>query len=148
MIILDLDNCISDDGWRWHMILPHDPAAHPFARFARYHAHAIWDEAANHIVWRCRQDIIICTARPEEQRRNTERWLNRIGLRPFTVLMRADDDFRSSVNVKRDMAQAIVANGRAVERAFDDREDIIKMYHEMGIQATQLAINQGATEWQ
>ncbi len=141
MIILDLDNCIADDGWRiskidWNFDDPN-------MRYHRYHSLAPFDTAANHdLIERARQEgYVISTARPIFYRHSTEEWLKRlICVKPMGVFMRGIGDHRKSVELKKDhlvIAREIqhLAPSKGVGAAFDDRPDVVSMYIEQGIPA-------------
>lgn len=149
VIILDLDNCISDDGWRvetidWHRD-GHD-------RFHRYHSLAPWDSYAPHpdvAHWvTSGERIAIFTARPVMYRHLTEEWLRRKSVEYTYLLMRNQSDLRPSLELKRSQLQWLVSHYDVrlddIGMAYDDRPEIVAMYREAGLQAEVRAIHNKA----
>ena len=131
--IIDLDNCISDDAWRLHMFELHKQDVD--ARYRNYHQHCGYDEIGNVHTLKAilrRYQIYIFTARPEQYRALTEKWLAFHGVDYKKLFMRGNDDHRCSVEVKRDMLNAL-PNKQDVVFAIDDRSDILAMYADEGI---------------
>lgn len=144
MIILDLDNCISDDGWR----IPHIRwDARGQERYHDYHLLAPFDELGNAHLFanRAPASVAILTARPLSFRAATVEWLKRKRV-PYTVLlMRPNADTRHGPAVKRDQLQWLFdyyeVTPESVECAYDDREDICAMYRAAGVRAVQISIH-------
>ena len=149
MRIIDLDNCIADDGWRIPMIGAKPewiemPSA--FDNFYAYNALSIWDELRNADIL-CHNGLnAILTARPTIYRSITEMWLRRNNVQWCHMIMRNMDDERRSLDVKRTQVQWLLAfyglSPDQIEVAYDDREDIVSMYaSEFGMRAEQRAIH-------
>lgn len=122
MIIVDIDNCVSDDSHRWglpwdeyhgkfrldeYVPLPGDSAAYAFKLFI--------------------------TARPEKYRDETVAWLLDTGAAlqsRFDLIMRKDDDTRSSVCVKGDgLLDFMHRHPQAhFDGCYDDRKDVLERY--------------------
>ncbi len=95
--------------------------------------HDVIDRLEYH--WLCKQDILIVTARAEEYRRYTTDWLYKYAV-PYTkVFMRPSGDFRSDVDVKRDILEEILEDWTPIH-AFDDNPNVIKLWREYGIPVT------------
>jgi hypothetical protein len=80
--------------------------------------------------------VIVNTGRPEGARAATERWLAR-RFKIDLTLMRAANDFRSTVEVKRDNLVRHVLP-MCMERdvfAFDDNLSALRMYRDLGTTA-------------
>lgn len=138
MIILDLDNCISDDGWRIKYINWHREDLD--GRWFPYHQLSGFDALANSDLLATKEQIIICTTRPVAFRPLTEEWLRRNGVQPVHLLMRNNNDRRASVSVKREQVEWLhtlygVAPG-SILHAYDDRTEVVHMYRSLGIPAT------------
>lgn len=136
-IILDIDNCISDDGWRIPFIKMETNDLR--ARFHEYHMLSAFDVPANlQNIVRDADDILIFTARPSEYRAITDEWLRRrAGITPRLMIMRAPLEHAPSLELKKRMLCAVlrdtdIAVGDIVA-AYDDREDIVRMYLDHGI---------------
>ena len=137
-IIVDLDNCIADDGWRIPRIEWHKE--NPLERYHDYHSLSAFDRLVNEdIVQRPGQEVIIFTARPVLYRRITEEWLSRNSVVHKHLVMRNNGDHRSSVELKRQMLHWLPENygvmWKDIAGAFDDRQDVVDMYRRYGIDA-------------
>ncbi len=76
--------------------------------------------------------IILLTGRSEKTRAVTEAWLNRHGIEPDCLLMRAEDDFRKDWEMKEDFVSEIT-DKFDVHGAFDDSESVLAMLNRRGI---------------
>jgi len=142
-LILDIDNCIADDGWRIPQIDWGTDDA--FRRYHFYHQLAPWDNAGNRDLFIGREEgLIIFTSRPVHYRAMTLEWLQRVGVKVEHLLMRNDNDVRPSIHVKRsqlgwlgeyDVRLAQIAC------AYDDRPEILKMYRAHGLRAELRALH-------
>jgi hypothetical protein len=144
-IILDLDNCIADDAWRIPQI--RWQKTNPTERYHDYHSLSGFDKVANEDLL-CTPvgiGIIICTARPLAYHAVTKEWLRRNDVGHWHLLMRNNNDHRSSVDIKRGMLrwlEDLYAVGRdSIVAAYDDREDIVQMYREEGVHGVQRAVH-------
>jgi hypothetical protein len=135
-IILDLDNCISDDGWRIQYI--DWSTDDPDERYRKYHDGMKCDKFANAHLLDTSQSIIIFTSRPERYRSNTENWLAAHNIKFVELCMRPHDDHRPSLQLK---ASFLAVNTRHITCAYDDRPDIVEMYRLNGIQAEVVKIH-------
>ena len=143
--IVDLDNCISDDGWRIPKInweLEGDE------KWDEYHANCDNDEPRNLEHLDRNLPIVIFTARPMKFLMKTMFWLyESAGLngRIFDMFMRPDNDHRPSVELKmaflNDLMTKYVISKDNILTAFDDREDVLTMYRSQGIRANRLKIH-------
>ena len=137
-IILDLDNCISDDGWRIRYINWSEENA--LRRYHDYHLLAAFDRVGNQELFaKTPHHIVVLTARPILYRAATEEWLRRAGIFPAVLMMRDNDDHQHSRDLKRQQIQAVMQQhnlpAEAIACAYDDRPDVIEMYRELGIKA-------------
>ena len=149
--IWDLDNCLSDDRSRIKLIDWANPDM--TERYADYHAACAHDPARNLDVFHAITQLarpIFFTARPEAVRTDTTRWVRcELDIHQPLILMRRDDDRRPSSQVKCEMlAQYKFAlhqrnpfSQDACFAAFDDREDIVDMYRQCGLNAALLSIH-------
>lgn len=134
MIILDLDNCIADDGWRIQHI--NWQLKDPDRRYHDYHLLAAFDECKNVHLFNGREDIIILTARPITFKAATVEWLFRNNVWHKHLLMRNVGDHRPSVKLKEAQLGWLTeyAVGLSdIELAVDDRPDVLEMYARYGI---------------
>lgn len=84
--------------------------------------------------------LICITGRPERTRAATLKWFReKIGPEPDAIYMRKDHDFRPDVEVKREWVEKLRAEGYYIRLAFEDRDRVVKMYRDLGIQCCQVA---------
>lgn len=84
--------------------------------------------------------LVCVTARPERTWYDTVRWLNeKAGFDPYKIFMRDDDDNRPEAEVKRDIVQFLRREGYHIAVAFANRDEIVKMYRDMGIPCCQVS---------
>lgn len=143
MIILDLDNCISDDAWRIPKIRWQQ--TDPMRRYHDYHLLAGFDKLANKHLLSPDLPLVIFTARPVMYRAITEEWLERNGIAIYALLMRNDNDHRSGPDVKETQLSWLLGaynvSKSQIDMAYDDRPEIVEMYQRNGIKARQVAIH-------
>lgn len=143
--IFDLDGCLVDDEWRLPLI---KEEGHP-NRWDEYHAVLDKDQALD--VGRLKLldcidqgfGIFIITARPEYTRNQTELSLKKlfpelINHGYFLFMRNNGDDLTPSPALKTDIVNEIKFHMRGrqqIKIAFDDRRDVCKAYHLLGIRA-------------
>lgn len=151
-VIFDLDGCVSDDAWRRSRI-PSDATGG--LQFDFYHAGCGQDKplaAGGEILRRHIADghyVIFATARTTKFAKLTADWIkDNFRIEPnreFMLLMRQENDHRSSPEIKREMTQFIKRwctepdRPAEVVAAYDDRIDVVCMYREEGLPAKVLA---------
>lgn len=129
--IVDLDSTISDDTWRLWLI---DPEAEDGEhKYHNYHIHCDEDKVMNrHIVDEAPCKVFFLTARPEYVRQKTRKWLEDNSFQYDALIMRPNDNHEHSVEMKRKFVTDLLKLFK-IERAYDDRQDIIDMYHSIGV---------------
>jgi hypothetical protein len=140
--LIDLDNCVSEDKWRWPLFELH--LEKPNDRYVKYHDACESDPHRNNDILRNfarDSDLIVFTSRPEAVRVKTQRWLNRWRIPVIGIFMRPDDNQDPSVILKRKFYEALPRHYNVL-RAIDDREDILNMYDFFGIPTQQVIIHQ------
>lgn len=146
-IILDIDNCISDDEWRIHLIRPGNLT--PFQKYDLYHKLSAFDSIKNkHLFENVPFDeIYIFTAMPEIYAETRLKWLTRNGVHFNTMFMRRENDHSPSVKLKEDMLFALLEDGidKSTITAYDDKKEVIAMYRRNGVRARQVSIHKKET---
>lgn len=136
---IDLDNCISDDKWRWPLFDLHKPVINE--RYTRYHEACDRDLHQNSFVLRELKRrygrLIVFTSRPESVRHKTQRWLDKWNIPVTAMLMRPDDNHEPSTILKRRMLTEWLDKDFHIRHAIDDRVDILNMYSEEGVAIVQ-----------
>jgi hypothetical protein len=129
--IVDLDNTISDDAWRHWLIDPEAPDG--LHKYHEYHLHCGGDNVMNrHIVDEAPCKVFFMTARPEYMRLKTRRWLEDNNFSYDALIMRPNDNEEHSAEMKRKFTLDLLKLFK-IEKAYDDRQDIIKMYNSIGV---------------
>lgn len=146
MILVDLDNCLSDDSWRIPLVKwEHDNL---FLRYHPYHMAIPGDNVANGHMVTTTERVVITTSRPVQYKWLTRMWLDYHKINYAALLMREREDGElTSPEVKRKAVQTIrrVQPGTIITMAYDDRPDVIAMYQQEGIPAQHVAIH--TYEW-
>jgi phosphoglycolate phosphatase-like HAD superfamily hydrolase len=137
VILVDIDHTITDAAWRDHLIGGEGGWDH-------YHSESEKDKPATDI---CSIlaflsgpfEIVAVTARPEKWRQLTHKWCTNNF--PFVdeILMRANDDYSPSPEVKlRLVEQRFGPNWQErVACIIDDRDDVTSAFKEAGVTVLQ-----------
>lgn len=86
-------------------------------------------------------EVIYVSGRHDRLRGTTETWLRKHGLyfHPHTLLMRLDGDKRPDTEVKKEILESVLAQGKRPAFAIDDRNSVVAMWRESGITCLQVA---------
>ncbi|WP_446030895.1 phosphatase domain-containing protein [Phaeobacter inhibens] len=86
-----------------------------------------------------RYELILVSGRGEEFRSVTETWLT-WNLIPFgKLLMRPQGDFRSDVEVKQEILDGLLSEGKTISFVVDDRDSVVAMWRRNNITCLQCA---------
>ena len=85
-------------------------------------------------------ECIVLTARGESSREESSAWLEKIGVSVTEMFMRASGDTRKDYIIKEEILEEIIEKYGTPFCAFDDRQDVIDMYHRLGISSFQIRI--------
>lgn len=78
--------------------------------------------------------IIFVTARPEDYREETTRWLDNHGLSfAWTLIMRRSNDKRPDTEVKQQILDTYFPDKSQIHLVIDDRPSVIRMWRENGL---------------
>lgn len=151
-IIFDIDGTLADVEHRKHHLpnwdrffaeMHNDPLIHPIGWLADKLIHASLFEDAD----KNQPDfkVIVVTARPEQYKEATEKWLER-NLRWYAyidrIYMRTEDDFRRDSVVKAEILQKIMDDGYEPFLVVDDRPEVVEMWRSFGITTLQCATDE------
>lgn len=145
-IVLDLDNCIADDEWRLPSIRWDE--ADVMKRFDTYHKQAGNDHLANsHLFISREHPVLIVTGRPIRDWALTVRWLQWHRVPYIGLYMRPNEDGGlTAPELKRRLLyrafEAFSIGSDHIVCAYDDRRDVIEMYHAEGVHAEQVYIHE------
>ena len=158
-IIIDMDNCLSDDRWRRAQVF--NPRAADFAvgkllapfhgynSLAPFDAPTTRDAFAQEILHWDNPAVVISTARPEFYFTATKEWLSRNfpELQLLNIYMRNNADDASGVEVKRkSLGRLKLDYSPEILCAYDDDRDALDMYADNGIQGKVVDIAAGIFE--
>jgi len=139
-ILVDLDHTLSNAFHRDEMI--------GVETWDTYHAASINDEPLHDVCGLVRAlalqgyTLVGLTARPAKWRQLTNEWLVKHGVPLDTILMREDEDFRPSAEMKTALALDYFGGEEALRErvAFllEDREDVAAAFSALGITALQV----------
>lgn len=142
LAFIDIDHTIADSYWRDPMI--------GVASWDEYHAAGRDDKPIPEAValvnalhdsgW----SVIGLTGRPERFRQMTMKWLCDYNVMIDTLVMRANDDYRSTPDYKLAEAKTIMAAEKDfVAVVFDDRDDVCAAFKAERIVAVQVQTSGG-----
>jgi predicted kinase len=78
--------------------------------------------------------VIFCSGRQEKDRAPTVRFIqNCLSDMPYSLFMRADNDFRKDNIVKEEIFNQKIKNNFWVKYIFDDRKSVCQMWHSIGL---------------
>ncbi len=84
-------------------------------------------------------NIIYMSGRDEVCRPQTVMWLESMGLAHGHLFMRTSGDYRKDSIVKKELYSSYVEPHYAVEFVVDDRDQVVKMWRELGLTCLQVA---------
>lgn len=146
IVICDIDNCISDDGHRLHLIREH-PSGLPWAKYHLYHKACIRDKAdfIPEIKDR-RYEVHYISGMPEAYRAIRLQWFLQNGKKPgMRQLHLRPNDAQGIpvVELKRAITIRLLETEFSPEdvvACYDDRREIVQMYSELGLPGVHRAI--------
>lgn len=146
IIVFDLDGTLADlqhrigyienkpKNWKaFHAAVKHDTPIEPIIFLYK-----LIEDSVERVVEDVR--LIICSGRGAESRADTEAWLDRHGIYYEQLMMRPVNDHRPDYIIKKEMLDNIIAQyGTKPWLVFDDRNQVVDMWRENGIQVCQVA---------
>jgi hypothetical protein len=84
-------------------------------------------------------NIILCSGRGREQETDTRNWLAKHKIPYNHLYIRKERDYRCDSIVKKELFDAIVADGFKPLIVFDDRDRVVDMWRENGLVCAQVA---------
>lgn len=135
-IWIDIDNTLSDNDHREHFLnnpegkkdwkgffkaLGEDPVNEPIKAIA------------NNFYENGKVEVLICTARPDDYRRDTAAWLKKHDIKYNRMIMRQRGDFRKDSIVKEMMLEFEIKPLHELLFSVDDRKDVIDRIRTHGV---------------
>lgn len=144
IFLVDIDGTISNLQHRLRFITQQDPKD-----WDSFFDECDMDEPIQDIItlvqdvmrWR-KNTLVFVTGRTEAVRDKTWRWINKhLGYAPdeFLLLMRKDGDHRNDDIVKAELLREAGIKAKDVFLALEDRNQVVRMYRDMGITCLQVA---------
>lgn len=155
IILVDIDHTISDAFWRDELI----KRSRDSGDWHDYHSRGKEDKPLADVKMLLQVLILGCkehyeatdlevwgiTARPEKWRKQTMDWFVKNEIDLDVILMRPEDAFKPAPQIKIDLCN----ENRIMDKIlciFDDREDVISAFRELGITAFHVYARKGETK--
>lgn len=140
--ICDIDGTIADIGHRLHFIKRQGKKDHESFYQACDKDKRKDDiyEVINRIQSSPYNPIIYVTGRPERVRYKTLTWLteNNFWVDDDNLYMRKEKDYRSDVEVKREIYETYIKDKYQVIAVFDDRDSVVQLWRSLGLTCLQV----------
>lgn len=141
-IIFDLDGTLCNVDHRLHHIAGEKKDWDSFNAackddFPHYKIAAIYNKMCNDETSVHNFPAIFMSGREEKHRAATENWLKKNKLIPDVLLMREIGDYRSDVEVKKELLQKYVQDA-PILFVLEDRSGVVKMWRELGLTCLQV----------
>lgn len=144
IIICDLDGTLADCTHRQHHVQGEGKKDWKafFAGMDKDTLNKNLNSVLEHL-WITGHDVWFVSARPDNYRDVTEKWLFEKAGWELTestrLIMRKAGDFRADTIVKKEILDQIRAEGVEILIAFDDRKSVVDMWRENGVFCAQVA---------
>ena len=136
----DVDGTIADVEHRRHHVTQRPTDWKSFREQTKFDTPVQWvcDIAKRHIAQG--DDVAFFSARNESERSITEAQIEEwIGTGHKGVFLRLNDDFRSDVEFKSELATLFEKHGGKIDLVFDDRNSVVEMWRQRGTTVVQVA---------
>ena len=137
IVIFDIDGTLADVSARLHHLEKRPK------NWKAFFAGIAEDPAITPMVHLCNTlfaagfHVILCTGRPDNLRGVSKAWLAREGVQYHELYMRAVNDRRSDVEVKRDLLAHL--DKSRVAFVVEDRDRVVEMWRQEGLMCLQCA---------
>lgn len=137
LVIFDIDGTLADISERVHHV-KRKPK-----NWNAFNAGMAQDKAIHSMVRLCNilydagLRIVLCSGRSEENRPETEAWLNQHGVNYHELLLRKDDDHRQDAVVKREILREL--DKSKILFVVEDRSRVVEMWRSEGLVCLQCA---------
>ncbi len=139
-ILVDVDGTIADNGQRQHWVQSKPK------NWKAYNATMIDDKPIMNVINTIHAlkahlgyAIVIVSARDGQFLETTSKWLNMHDVQYDQIYMRATQDYRDDAIVKSELLDQILAEGWDPHIVFDDRNKVVAMWRERGLQCFHVA---------
>lgn len=134
VVICDLDGTLCDIRHRLHFVKGEDKDWKSF--FDGVSEDKVREDVKSQVAELCANEnakVIFVSARPEDYREETEKWLSYKYHHGCTLIMRNSGDRRPDTEVKEEIYEKYLKNLNII-RVFDDRPSVIKMWRDKGLE--------------
>jgi phosphoglycolate phosphatase-like HAD superfamily hydrolase len=139
-IIVDLDGTLCDVRHRVHFVKESPPNWPAFFDACVDDTPNATVDALIDMATFSAYGVIYVSGRPETHRAQTEDWLERHNLGGYVaLLMRSEGNYRPDAVVKRELYEAHIAGKYAIVFTVDDRNQVVKMWRDLGLTCFQVA---------
>lgn len=139
--IFDIDGTLADLSHRLHFIQQDKPDWDAF--FAAVEGDTVIEHIAGlaRIIYGSKPEMVVLfvSGRSDQCRTGTLRWLDRHDLECDGLYMRKVGDHRPDNIIKKESLVRIRADGYEPVMAFDDRDQVVKMWRDSGVPCAQVA---------
>lgn len=87
----------------------------------------------------CETPVVYVSGRSDQVREQTEFWLKKNELWFGSLYMRQEGDHRPDYQIKAELLDQLTADGFEPIMAFDDRDQVVRMWRERGVPCAQVA---------
>ena len=139
-IIFDIDGTIADMQHRRHFVESTPTDWKSFKEHTKFDTPNQWvvDIAKRFVAQGER--VVFFSARNESERDITEQQIREwVGIDKPDLLLRKNDDFRSDDVFKSEVADLFEQHVGKIDMVFDDRNSVVKMWRERGLNVIQVA---------
>ena len=136
--LFDLDGTLADCTHRLHHI------KQPRKDWHKFFEECSRDGPIPHMVELARhlsrvEKLVFVSGRSDQVKKKTEQWLTSHGLPAGPLYMRASRDKRADFIVKAELLDRLMGDGWEPIMAFDDRDQVVKMWRAKGVPCAQVA---------
>lgn len=132
--LVDIDGTLSENNFEYYTFIKTNPKNFDAYFKGLAHIKPVQQvKELNNLLYDNGNTIIIFTARKENYRKVTEKWLNHHGIKYHHCLMREDNDYRPDHEVKLDMLNKVRKEFGQPFAAIEDRIKNIEMFAKEGI---------------
>lgn len=137
-VIFDLDGTLADLDHRLPLIKGEVP------KWDEFFSECLFDSPHDDIIALTRvlgttRDVIIVSGRSDSVRDRTVSWLQGHGVNWDILHMRKHGDHRPDYQIKKEIYLDHIAENYEVEYVFDDRDQVVEMWRELGLRTLQVA---------
>lgn len=139
--IVDIDGTVSNPKHRLHFI---DKDRENGPDWDAFYAACEDDEPIQPVIdvllclYHSGAELVFCTGRSDSVKAKTMVWLSSRGFLSAEIVMRTHGDHRPDTIAKRELIEALIAEGKQIAGVFEDRPSVCRVWREMGLTVFQV----------